>query len=81
MYHCLNSHHFDDVKAVTITLSSVLKPGGVLIVADFLATEKPFVGEDSEKHAKEHGVHHAHGTYINVFMRSCNSTERDVLSH
>ncbi|KAK9898921.1 S-adenosyl-L-methionine-dependent methyltransferase [Cystobasidium minutum MCA 4210] len=62
-------HHFDDVKAVTATLSSALKPGGILVVADFLATEKPFVGEDFAKHAKEHGVHHTHGFKAEVLQK------------
>jgi hypothetical protein len=59
---CRTSHHFNDVKAVTATLAAALKPGGLLLVADFLATEKPFLGHDtSGEEAKKHGVHHAHG--------------------
>lgn len=30
-------------------------------MADFLATEKPFVGGDSGEELHKHGVHHAHG--------------------
>lgn len=50
------------MKAVTATLASVLKPGGLLIVADFLTTEKPFIGgSDDAEEIRKHGVHHAHG--------------------
>lgn len=80
-------HHFDDVLLCTKRLSERLKPGGVLLISDFLQGEgmdefQGFVNEPknweghhghADEHSQEHEHTHHHHSHIRGHGKSENS--------